>query len=879
MNRFLHTFSNLVGTVKLQSHNQDRCATAVTLTNSVCLLISLLLLPVMANAQSAPAAQIKDLYQQKCAQCHGWDGQGVVGGDVPPIEIHQSVKDLSMYIADTMPEGNPEHCVGEEATALAKYLHQQLKGKNLAEVPTLSRLTVEQYRNAVADVVGRFPIRTPLDDSHTAPIGSDPRSDLRLESRLRGYLPAPPTGLQSPGLGGMYYQSRGSSKADRLAFFRSDTRMKFDFGSASPAETISDDQFAITWTGSFAADQTGYYRFRLRTHNGARLYVNSDPIRQRPSLREPSQSQSQKELIDAWVGSGSLQEKTGRVYLLGGRRYRIRMEFFKFFEDQASVSLEWKPPHGTWSVLDYNHTNSHRPDRVFVATTNFPADDQSLGYARGNSVSPQWQEATMNGAIEAANEVVDRLGYLAALPAVNTEGFSDGDDKKKSEADVAAEKAERLERVHTFLLKFASVAFGRPLTEVEQEVILGLAPTDPDNLDDGVRRSVIVTLMSPHFLYPDLTAENESPSPFTVASRLSFGLWDSIPDAELIDAAVNGQLETAEQLQSQARRMLRDRRAKAKLRRFFSDWLEVEYRDLSKDKELFPNFDESVIADLRRSLQLFIDRVVWSRDSDYRQLLQADYLMLNKPLAELYSIDPTQQPQKGDRNKRELTRIANRRQFASEFQPVDFPKNQRSGILTHPYLLSAYAYHNNTSPIHRGVFLTRNIVGRALSPPPDAVAFKDDEFSPELTMREKITQLTRDTACMSCHSVINPLGFTLENFDAVGRWREIDNKKPVNTSSVYTTQSGEKVTVNNAQDIAKIAVESESAHKAFIGHLFEHVVRRSPRDVDSELLTKLHARFQKDKFHVLKLWTRIAVLSAAQNFTDTSAVLKIEESK
>ena len=91
-----------------------------------------------------------------------------------------------------------------------------------------------------------------------------------------------------------------------------------------------------------------------------------------------------------------------------------------------------------------------------------------------------------------------------------------------------------------------------------------------------------------------------------------------------------------------------------------------------------------------------------------------------------------------------------------------------------PFLMSALAYHKNTSPIHRGVFITRNIVGRALKPPPAAIEFMDDRFDPSLTMREKVTELTRPAACMGCHSTINPLGFSLEHYDAVGRWRTVD---------------------------------------------------------------------------------------------------------
>jgi hypothetical protein len=183
-------------------------------------------------------------------------------------------------------------------------------------------------------------------------------------------------------------------------------------------------------------------------------------------------------------------------------------------------------------------------------------------------------------------------------------------------------------------------------------------------------------------------------------------------------------------------------------------------------------------------------------------------------------------------------------------------------VLTHPYLLSAFAYHNNTSPIHRGVFLTRNIVGRRLKPPPIAVAFKNDEFPPQLTMREKITRLTRDNACMSCHGVINPLGFALENYDAIGRWRALDNDRPVDAKSEYVTAEGDTVEVENAVDIAHFAVASESAHRAFVTQMFHHLVKQDPAAYGPDVVESLRLGFAADGFNIQNLITRIATLSA-----------------
>src|SRR5207247_3185415 len=131
-------------------------------------------------------------------------------------------------------------------------------------------------------------------------------------------------------------------------------------------------------------------------------------------------------------------------------------------------------------------------------------------------------------------------------------------------------------------------------------------------------------------------------------------------------------------------------------------------------------------------------------------------------------------------------------------------------------LLSVFAYHKSSSPIHRGVFLTRNIVGRALKPPPMAIQFMDDRFDPSLTMREKVAELTRPATCQGCHSVINPLGFSLEHYDAVGRFRARENGRPINAVSEYTTDDGATVQLAGARDLAEFAARSEQAQNAFI---------------------------------------------------------------
>jgi hypothetical protein len=285
-------------------------------------------------------------------------------------------------------------------------------------------------------------------------------------------------------------------------------------------------------------------------------------------------------------------------------------------EKTASIRLEWKPPHGTWRVLDATHVDTRPASRVFVLETALPADDRSLGYERGSSVSREWLAAVTEAAAATAVEVIDRLPLLAG---------------------VSADAEDRRERLQEFVVRFASVAFRRPLTAEEEQFLREFPFAEADNPDAAVRRAIVLVLQSPYFLYTDLTPAGEPPTQYAIAARLALALWDSIPDAQLMDAAANGQLATAEQVAEQARRMLSDPRAREKMRSFFDHWLEIDEREVAKDQEKFPEFDAEVLTDLRTSLELFLERVMWSETSDYRELLLADYLLLNERLRPLYA--------------------------------------------------------------------------------------------------------------------------------------------------------------------------------------------------------------------------------------------------
>jgi hypothetical protein len=504
---------------------------------------------------------------------------------------------------------------------------------------------------------------------------------------------------------------------------------------------------------------------------------------------------------------------------LAGRAYPLKLNFFKYKDKSASIALRWKPPEKAWEVIPKRDLSPSRVSATLVVSTPFPPDDSSVGYERGTTISKAWDKATTAAAIEVAEKIVSNIDDLSGARA-------DSPDRKQ--------------RVKDFCYKLAERAFRRPLTDQQKQQFIDAQFDASGDVESALRRTVILLLKSPRFLYTEV--RDSAVDDYDVASRLSFALWDSLPDEELLKSAATGQLRTKEQVAGQAQRMLKDARTRTKVNEFFHRWLPFEAaEDLAKDPQAYPGFDAALVSDLTTSLQLFLDDVIWSEASDFRQLLLADYWFVNDHLAKFYGL---QVPEDG------------------QFHKVSLNPTERAGIITHPYLLAALAYHKSSSPIHRGVFATRKLLGRALKPPPMAIQFMDGSFDPNMTMREKVTELTKSTTCQACHGVINPLGFTLENFDAVGRFRSEDKNRPVDSTAVYTSASGEAVTLKGPRDLAEFAAHSPEAQHGFVDQFFQYVVKQPVRAYGPDRLTQMADSFQQSGYHVQKLLLECAMTAA-----------------
>jgi mono/diheme cytochrome c family protein len=629
---------------------------------------------------------------------------------------------------------------------------------------------------------------------------------------LIGSFRGPAPAATDHGLSAEYFKAKRFSGEDRI-LQRVDPQVQFDFGPNAPeGDTFDPHQFSIRWSGSVVAPDTGEYEFVLHSEHAVRLWVND----------------LQKPLIDASVRSSNTTEFRETLYLIGGRSYPLRLEFSKSTQGvddtakqktkpsaPASVALSWKRPHQSDEPIPTRCLLPASGPEAFVLTTPFPPDDRSLGYERGNSISKDWDDATTAAALETAAYVGRHLGELAGA----------SDDPL---------------RLRAFCRKFVERALRRPLDDATTKLYIDRQFERSPDVQTAVKRVVLLTVTSPQFLYREITGG--AADPYNIASRLSYTLWDSSPDDTLLRAAASGALATHDQIAAQAERMVADPRAWAKQRAFFLQWLKVDqYPDLAKDPKRYPDFTPAVATDLRTSLDLTLEGIVRNGSSDFRDLLQSDKVYLNGRLAKLYgaSLAPD-----------------------APFQPVSLDSGVRAGVLTHPYILASLAYFAGSDPIHRGVLLTRNVMGRTLLPPPAAFPPLSADLHPNLTTRQRVMLQTRPATCQACHGIINPLGFTMERFDAIGRLRTTDSGQIIDSTGGYVPQAGKPTHFSGARDLAAYIAGSDEAHAAFVKRLFQYFVKQPIRAYGPKELPSLEHGFADQGYNIRQLAVTIATEAA-----------------
>jgi hypothetical protein len=346
--------------------------------------------------------------------------------------------------------------------------------------------------------------------------------------------------------------------------------------------------------------------------------------------------------------------------------------------------------------------------------------------------------------------------------------FTEGNEANKgSQFDAEARARAVLAPLlrHAYRRPVATADFAAPLRLFREGLVEG-------DFDLGIERAVSAVLVNPQFLFR-VERDPADAAPGTtyaitdleLASRLSFFLWSSLPDDELLAAAERGELREPAVFERQVRRMIADERARNLADNFAAQWLHLRALEAARpDERLFIDFDDNLRVALRTETELFVDSVL-REDRSVLDLLAADYTFLNERLARHYGVPHV---------------------IGSRFRRVSFaddPQRQRGGLLRQGSLLTVTSYATRTSPVLRGKWVLDNLLGTPPPPPPpDVPALDDKVVSAALPIRERLAAHREKPACASCHNVIDPIGFALEQFDAVGRFRTLDNFHPVDAA-------------------------------------------------------------------------------------------------
>jgi hypothetical protein len=361
------------------------------------------------------------------------------------------------------------------------------------------------------------------------------------------------------------------------------------------------------------------------------------------------------------------------------------------------------------------------------------------------------------------------------------------------------------------IASFAARAWRRPLSEAEVDALVAfvdLAEAQGDTVDAGLEVALTAILTSPHFLFRvELDADPASTEAhplggYELASRLSYFLWSSVPDAELFAAAGDGRLDSVEGIRAQVTRMLADPRSDALIDNFAGQWLYTRaLADHTADYATYPAFDAELRDAMREETERFFRELL---DGDYalEELLTADFTFLDGRLAAHYGL-----PAPG----------------SAEMSRVPLGTDQRGGLLTQASLLTVTSYPARTSPVKRGKWLlTQLLCSEPPPPPPDVPPLEEPNGTPTGSVRDRLEEHRKDPVCAACHEAMDPLGFGLEHFDGIGAWRDEDRGFAVDATGVLP--SGESF--DGARQMASLIVQDPRFPACVADRLFTYALGR-----------------------------------------------------
>ena len=388
------------------------------------------------------------------------------------------------------------------------------------------------------------------------------------------------------------------------------------------------------------------------------------------------------------------------------------------------------------------------------------------------------------------------------------------------------------------LRPLARRAYRRPLTPSDMTRLLGFFETEhaAHGYESGIQSAIAAILASPHFLLkleavPTQSSPNKAYAinDIELASRLSFFLWSSVPDEELLTVAEQGELHRPEILTAQVQRMLADARSRNLATNFANQWLQLRnLAAITPDARKFPDFDDNLRQAMRRETELHLEALI-KENGSILDLLRTEHTFLNERLAKHYEI---------------------RGVSGSRFRRVELTGHERrGGLLRHASILTVTSYATRTSPVVRGNWVLENILGAPAPPPPaDVPALEEQSTAGEsVSVRTRLLQHRQDPACASCHDLMDPIGFALENYDAVGRWRQRDDDAPILTQGQLP--NGKKF--DGVHDLEKALLEEpELFVTAFTEKLLTFALGRGAGLHDGPAIRKVVRKARTENFRL-----------------------------
>lgn len=398
----------------------------------------------------------------------------------------------------------------------------------------------------------------------------------------------------------------------------------------------------------------------------------------------------------------------------------------------------------------------------------------------------------------------------------------------------------------TFIDELGLRAFRRPLLDAERDAFASTYQVGPGkyetgtDFEQGIALVVEAFLQSPSFLYrvelsaPPQDSELVALTGYEIAARLSYMMWNSTPDDALLAAALAGELDTPDGIEEHARRLLADGRASDPVQDFHAQWLHTDrYPNIQKDPMVFPNYDATTPASMAAETVEFFRKTILEDGGTYADLMTSRATSVDAKLASIYGLEGS---------------------FGETLTPIELDPTERSGFLTMPGFLAANAYLVETSPIHRGVFIQRQVLCVDIPDPPPGIDTNLPPADGELvTTRQRVEHHTSAESCVSCHELINAPGFSFEGYDAVGSIRTVDNGAQIDPAGSFPNPDGGTIEFTNAVDMIGQLAELPSAKQCYLRQWFRYASARVETPDDACMLDGLHESMLETDYDVQEL--------------------------